>query len=175
MTPLTAIPTLETKRLILRAPGPQDHEVFAAFLGSDATQYIGGKRTEAQSWRYLCEVLGQWTMRGFGRWMVTLKADDTAIGLVGLHQPLDWPGQEVGWYIWAGTGKGYAREAGQAARDYAYETLGWTTAISMIDMGNGPSVRVAEALGAVREDDYDFPDHGPVMVYRHPTPQEVSK
>jgi RimJ/RimL family protein N-acetyltransferase len=165
---------LETDRLILRAPGPQDHEVFAAFLGSDATQYIGGKRTEEQSWRYLCEVIGHWTMRGFGRWMVTLKDDDTAIGLVGLHEPQGWPGQEVGWYIWSGTGKGkgYAREAGRAALDYAYDTLGWPTAISMIDMGNDASVRVAEAMGAVREADYDFPGHGPVMVYRHAAPEE---
>ena len=171
---MTFIPTLETDRLTLRAPGPQDHDVFAAFLGSDATQYIGGKRTEAQSWRYLCEVIGHWTMRGFGRWMVTRKGDDTAIGLVGLHEPQGWPDREVGWYIWSGKGQGYASEAGRAARRYAYQTLGWSTAISMIDMGNEASVRVALAMGAVREPDYDHPGHGPVMIYRHPDAESVA-
>ena len=170
MTPLTTIPTIETERLILRAPAPKDHPVFAEFFASDATQYIGGTRTSEQTWRYLCEVIGHWTMRGFGRWMVTPKDDDTAIGLVGLHEPLGWPGQEIGWYIWSGKGKGYASEAGRAARTYAYDTLGWTTAISMIDMGNDASVRVAEAMGATREPDYDYPGHGPVMIYRHPGP-----
>ncbi len=168
---ITNIPTLETKRLILRAPGPQDHEVFAAFLASDATAHIGGKRDEPESWRYLCQVIGHWQMRGCGRWMVTLKGSDTAIGLVGLHQPLDWPEREVGWYVWSGTGKGYAREAGRAALHYAYDTLGWPTAVSMIDPGNDASVRVAEAMGAVREPDYEMPRHGPVMVYRHPAPE----
>lgn len=165
---LTTIPTLQTERLILRAPGPQDHAPFAAFLASDATKHIGGKRTEAESWRYLCEVIGHWSMRGFGRWMVTLKGSNDAIGLVGLHQPLDWPEREVGWYIWSGTGKGFAREAGRAALDYAYDKLGWTTAVSMIDNGNDASVRVAEAMGAKREPDYVHPKHGPLIVYRHP-------
>ena len=171
MTALTAIPTLETERLTLRAPAPQDHAAFAAFFASDATKHIGGKRTEAQTWRYLCEVIGHWQMRGFGRWMVTEKGSDEAIGLVGLHQPLDWPEAEVGWYIWSGTGKGYAREAGRAALRYAYDTLGWPTAVSIIDPGNDASVRVAEAMGAVREADHEHEGYGTVMMYRHPGPE----
>jgi len=168
----TTIPTLETERLILRAPGPQDHAPFASFLASDATRYIGGKQTEAEAWRYLCQVIGHWSMRGFGRWMVTLKGNDTAIGLVGLHQPLDWPEKEIGWYVWSGTGKGYAQEAGRAALVHAYEALGWTTAMSMINPGNDASVRVAKSMGAVREPDYKHPRHGSLMVYRHPGPAE---
>lgn len=170
---LQAIPTLQTDRLILRAPQPEDHAVFAAFLASDATEHIGGTQTQAESWRYLCQVIGHWTMRGFGRWMVTLKDDDTAIGLVGLHQPFDWPEREIGWYIWSGTGQGYAREAGIAARDHAYNTLGWPTAMSMINPGNDASVRVAEAMGATRAPDYDHPRFGPLMIYRHPDPGGV--
>lgn len=167
------IPTLETERLTLRAPRADDHEVFASFLASDATEHIGGPQTEAESWRNLCQVIGHWTMRGFGRWMVTNKGSDTAIGLVGLHQPIDWPDREIGWYIWSGNGQGFAREAGVAARQYAYNTLGWPAAMSMINPGNDASVRVAEAMGAVRAPDYNHPRFGPLMVYRHPNPEDV--
>ena len=166
------IPTLTTERLVLRAPGPQDHPAFAAFYASDAARHVGGPMAPALSWRYLAEVVGHWTMRGFGRWAVELRdAPGAAIGLVGLHFPLDWPEPEVGWYVWEGTGRGYASEAGRAARAHAYGALGWTTLISMIAPGNDASVRVAAAMGAVREDDHVHPRFGPMMVWRHPGPE----
>lgn len=165
------IPTLETERLTLRAPGPQDLPAFAAFYASDQAEFVGGKQTEAETWRYLCQVIGHWTMRGYGRWMVSLKGDDAAIGLVGLHYPLDWPEPEVGWYIWSGTGNGYATEAGVAARDYAYDSLGWGTLVSIISPGNAASVGVAKGMGAVRINDHQFADGGIGMVYRHPGPE----
>lgn len=165
------IPTLTTERLILRAPGPQDIGPFAVFYATDASRFVGGPMGEADAWRYLCQVRGHWDLRGYGRWMVTLKDSDTAIGLVGLHNPLDWPEPEIGWYIWSGLGQGYASEAARAARAYAYETLGWTTLISMIAPGNDASVRVAQAMGAAREDDYTHAKFGAMMVYRHPSPE----
>ncbi|MEM7632575.1 MAG: GNAT family N-acetyltransferase [Pseudomonadota bacterium] len=165
------IPTLTTKRLVLRAPAPRDFDVFAAFYASDASKFVGGPMNEEDSWRYLAQVIGHWTMRGYGRWMVTQKGDDTAIGIVGLHNPHGWPEPEVGWYIWDGNGKGYASEAGRAARDYAYDTLGWTTVMSMIKPGNDASVRVATAMGAMRDADWTHPNAGPLMVYRHPGPE----
>ncbi|ASM73510.1 MULTISPECIES: GNAT family N-acetyltransferase [Roseobacteraceae] len=168
------IPTLTTDRLVLRAPAPRDVPAFAAFYRSEASRFVGGPMTEAETWRYLCQVLGHWTMRGYGRWIVTTRDDDIAIGLVGLHNPLDWPEAEVGWYIWSDNGKGYATEAGRAARAYAYETLGWTTLVSMIATGNDASVRVATALGATRQDDYHHPVYGAMGVYRHPGPQEIA-
>ncbi len=170
MTGHIDIPTLETERLKLRAPSPQDLPAFAAFYASDAAQFVGGPQTEAQTWRYLCQVIGHWTMRGFGRWMVTTQDDDTAIGLVGLHNPLDWPEPEVGWYLWTSNGNGYATEASIAAREYAYNTLGWNTVISMIAEGNEASVKVAERMGAIREADHQFADGSPAMVFRHPRP-----
>lgn len=130
--------------------------------------------TEPETWRYTCQVIGHWALRGYGRWIVTLKDSDAPIGLVGLHNPLDWPEPEVGWCIWSGTGKGYATEAGRASRAYAYETLGWSTVVSMIGVGNEASVRVATALGAVREKNHSHPHLGTMMVYRHPSPEALS-
>ena len=171
---MTSIPTLTTERLILRAPQPKDVPAFATFYASDAASFVGGPLDAAQTWRYLAEVIGHWAMRGYGRWIVTLKDEDEAIGLVGLHNPLDWPEPEVGWYVWSGNGKGYASEAGRAARDHAYRTLGWSTIVSMIAPGNDPSIRVAEAMGARREDDYTHPRFGTLTVYRHPAPEALA-
>ena len=173
MTDLSAIPTLTTQRLILRAPRPEDVEPFARFYASDAARFVGGPKDEALTWRYLAEVIGHWALRGFGRWIVERKDLPGAIGLVGLHQPLDWPEMEVGWYVWDGIGQGYAREAGRAARDHAYDALGRTTLVSLIAPGNAASVRVAQAMGAVREDDHEHPRFGPLMVFRHPSPDAL--
>lgn len=173
--PAAHIPTLTTDRLILRAPEPQDVPAFAAFYASEAASFVGGPMTEAETWRYLCQVLGHWSMRGYGRWMVTLRGNDTAIGLVGLHNPLDWPEAEVGWFIWSGTGQGYATEAGIAARAHAYDTLGWTTIVSMIADGNDASVRVAKAMGARRDGTHHHALYGAMNIYRHPAPDEIAK
>ena len=170
MTAPAAIPTLTTERLVLRAPRPDDLEQFARFYASDAARFVGGPLEPWQVWRYLCEVIGHWSMRGFGRWIVERKDAPGAIGLVGLHEPLDWPETEVGWYVWEGLGQGYATEAGRAARAYAYDTLGRTPLVSMIAPGNDASIRVAEAMGAVRGEDYLHPRFGPLIFYRHPGP-----
>ena len=170
------IPVIETDRLILRAPMEADLDPFAAFYASDAARFVGGPMTRAEVWRYMAFVLGHWQMRGFGRWIVARReAPDRAIGLAGLHAPLDWPEPEVGWMLWDGNGKGFASEAGRAARRYAYDILGMTTLVSLIASGNEASVRVATRMGARREPkDFAHESFGTLMVYRHPSAAEVA-
>ncbi|MGB3553603.1 MAG: GNAT family N-acetyltransferase [Jannaschia sp.] len=166
------IPTLRTERLILRAPRPADLAPFAAFYASDAARFVGGPRAEWETWRYLCEVIGHWHLRGYGRWIVTAQDDDAALGLIGLHAPLDWPEPEVGWMLWDGRGRGIATEAARAARDWAYGTLGMTTLISSIDPGNAASIALATRMGAAREGVFTHPKYGPVDIWRHPAAAE---
>jgi RimJ/RimL family protein N-acetyltransferase len=174
MTAVTGIPTLETERLVLRAPEEADVAPMAAFYASDAARFVGGPLQHFQTWRYLAEVIGHWQLRGFGRWIVSRKGEPDAIGLVGLHFPPDWPEPEVGWMIWNGLGQGFAGEAGRAARRFAYDRLGLTTLISSIEPGNAASVRVAEGMGAVRESEgFTHPTIGPLQVYRHPAPEQL--
>lgn len=174
MTPLTAIPTLETDRLILRAPKAADVSPMAAFYKSEASVYVGGPQPEYETWRYLAQVIGHWQLKAFGRWIVTTHDDDRAIGLVGLHEPLDWPEPEVAWILWDGNGQGYATEAAKAARAYAYETLGLTTLVSCIDADNPASRAVALRLSAQRDpDDYVHPKYGSMQVWRHPSPEAL--
>lgn len=171
MTP----PVLETDRLVLRGPCADDAAAFAQFCDdATLTRFVGGVRTQWESWRYLCEVVGHWTMRGFGRWIALDKANRAPVGLYGLHFPSEWPEPEIGWITFPGHhGSGYAREAAIAAREHAYGTLGWTTAISLIDPDNAASVAVAKRLGARRDSDFTHPRYGVMGVWRHPGPQEA--
>ncbi|MEM9796780.1 MAG: GNAT family N-acetyltransferase [Pseudomonadota bacterium] len=171
--PVAHIPTLTTERLTLRAPRAEDVGPFAAFYGSDAARFVGGPLAEWEVWRYLAEVVGHWAFRGFGRWIVTRAGDDTAIGLIGLHHPLDWPEPEIGWMLWA-TGQGYGTEAALAARDWAYGPGGMTTLISSIDPGNAASISLAERMGAKPDGAFTHPKYGELGLWRHPGPSEAA-
>ncbi|SDZ43900.1 Protein N-acetyltransferase, RimJ/RimL family [Jannaschia faecimaris] len=167
------IPTLATERLTLRAPRAEDVTPFAEFYASDAARYVGGPQAGWEAWRYLAGVVGHWAFRGFGRWIVTRKGDDAAIGLIGLHHPLDWPEPEIGWMLWA-NGQGYGIEAARAARDWAYGPGGMTTLISSIDGENKASIALAERMGARRDGAFQHPKFGELKIWRHPAPQEIA-
>ena len=51
--PLPSIPTLETERLVLRAPGIGDFEPFAAFYASERSKFVGGPLDREGAWRML--------------------------------------------------------------------------------------------------------------------------
>lgn len=173
---MTAIPTLTTDRLILRAPGPQDVAPLAAFYAGPRSGFVGGPLAEWQVWRYLAEAIGHWTLRGYGRWIAETRDTGTAVGLIGLHRPLEWPEPEIGWILFDGaSGRGYATEAALACRDHAYATLGWTTAISTIEPGNTASEAVAARLGAVRDGVFRHPTFGALDLWRHPGPDALQR
>jgi RimJ/RimL family protein N-acetyltransferase len=144
-------PTLETKRLVMRALRDEDLDAYAAMSADpDAMRYIGDGKTmtRPEAWRSLAFMCGHWTLRGFGMWAVTLRGDDRMIGRAGFLQPEGWPGFEIGWHFareaW---GHGYATEAAQRALDFCGEHLRQREVISLIYPENEPSIRVAERLG----------------------------
>lgn len=163
--------TLQTDRLILRRPVPADWPAFRDFFASPRSASLGGPTTIGKSWRHFASELGHWDIHGFGMWTVTLRGDDTAIGLIGPWCPVDWPENEIGWLILSGNheGDGTATEAATAAIKHAYEVLQWDSAVSYIGADNMRSIRLAEKLGAVRDDAAAKPDAYPdALVYRHP-------
>ncbi len=169
------IPELTTRRLRLRAPGPADFPALTAFFASDRAKFVGGPMTAERAWRQLATEIGHWTLLGYGRWAVEERTTGAFAGIVGLWNPEGWPEPEIGWDLMDGfEGKGYATEAALAARDFAYGTLGWTTAISLVAPENVASAAVARRLGAVAE--ADLPDFafGPVQIWRHPSPEVLS-
>jgi RimJ/RimL family protein N-acetyltransferase len=163
------IPILETERLILRGPQESDFELLAAFYASPRSVTVGGPLTRELAWRALAQEAGHWTLRGFGRWTVTERTTGAAVGIVGLWHPEGFPERELGWDLFDGAqGKGYATEAGQAARDHAFETLGWDTLISLVKIGNDASAAVAQRLGAAPDGSFTHARFGTMTIYRHP-------
>jgi len=164
-----SVPVIETERLILRSPQESDFEPLAAFYASARSATVGGPLSRELAWRALAQEVGHWQLRGFGRWTVTERATGAAVGIVGLWHPEGFPERELGWDLFDGAqGKGYATEAGSAARDHAFKTLGWDTLISLVKIGNDASAAVAQRLGAVAEDTFTHGRFGTMTIYRHP-------
>jgi len=143
-------PTLETDRLILRPPAPEDFEGWAAFAADEeVNRFLGGAQPREIAWRSMCTMTGAWTIRGFSMFSIIEKESGRWVGRLGPWRPEGWPGTEVGWgVVRESWGKGYAIEGATAAIDWAFDHLGWTEVIHTIDPGNINSQNVARRLGS---------------------------
>ncbi len=137
-------------RLVLRPIRREDFDAFAAFLAdAESTRHLGGPQPRAVAWRTFLTMAGAWAMQGFAMFSVIEKASGAWVGRVGPWQPEGWPGTEVGWGIARDRcGLGYATEAATAAIDWAFDALGWSEVIHVIDVGNAASQAVARKLGS---------------------------
>lgn len=168
------IPRLETHRFLLREYREADFDDFAAFYATGRSHFIGGPLTRELAWRGLATHLGHWALRGYGFWAVEEKATGVFCGHVGLWFPEGWYAPEVGWVMMQhAEGRGVAHECAKAARAHAYGTLGWQTAVSMIDPANARSIRLAERLGCACEGVFEHSRLGPMQIWRHPPPSAV--
>ncbi|NEY90570.1 GNAT family N-acetyltransferase [Tabrizicola oligotrophica] len=167
---LVGVPVLETERLRLRGPKASDFEPFAAFLQSPRAAFVGGTVPRVQAWRAFGHLTGHWVLRGYSMFIIADKATDAALGMSGPWFPEGWPEPEIGWSVWApeAEGKGVAFEAAAAARAWAYETLGWTTAISLIVDGNTRSEALARRMGCTLEGAFTHEVYGKSRIFRHP-------
>ncbi|MEM7050339.1 MAG: GNAT family N-acetyltransferase [Acidobacteriota bacterium] len=142
--------TLETDRLLLRPFRETDLAEYREILNDPESRrfLVDQEWSEEQAWRSIATILGHWQLRGYGLWAAQEKASGRLVGRIGLIRPAGWPGLEVGWLVapW-GRGSGFATEGGRAAIAFAFETLGASHLISLIDPANGASRRVAEKLG----------------------------
>lgn len=170
MISLSATPVLATERLTLRAPRASDWPVWRDFATSVRAHFIGGPYVApGAAWRSFGHVIGHWVLRGFGSFVICKQGDTAPLGMAGPWYPDGWPEPEIGWTIWKpqAEGKGIAHEAALAARAFAFDMLGWDTAVSYVDPLNDRSVALAERLGARRDDAAAYPGDKPCLVYRH--------
>lgn len=164
------IPVLETRRLVLRGPQPQDYPDFKATFSSYRSRFMGGPLNAYEAWMLYAAEIGHWEIRGFGMWMIHDKVTNETCGMAGGWQPAKWPEREIAWIIWPDkAGQGYALEATHAVRGFYYTKCGWEGAVSYIDPKNLDSIRLAERLGAKKDPEAPSID-GSDAVYRHPAP-----
>lgn len=168
MTTLT-IPTLETERLILRAPTREEFEPFFQIMSSDRSVYMGGpyaRKAAYSVWGYL---IASWILNGYGMWSVIHRDRGHWLGELTIAKPDHFPEPEIGWTLKPeAEGQGYASEAARAA-------LGWAKGrvaplVSYINVDNQRSMALAQRLGAQRDDAAaratgDTPED--THVYRH--------
>ncbi|MEM6388062.1 MAG: GNAT family N-acetyltransferase [Pseudomonadota bacterium] len=166
------IPELETARLRLRLPRLDDLPAHAEFRTSPRSKGVGGPFDHASSFGHLAGIIGQWQLRGYGRWMVADKATDEPYGIVGVYHPDDWPEPEIGWSVYgAAEGRGIAHEAALATREFVYSVLGWTRIVSLIMEDNTRSIHLAERMGCTKTTPFVHPDLGTLNIWVHPGPE----
>ena len=168
MTSFT-IPTVETDRLILRAPHLDDLPALTAFYTTERSHMVGGPRDALGSWGVLTGRLGHWALRGYGTWHLTEKASGAFAGWAGVIDAPGWAEPELGWTLMEEfEGKGLAFEAAAAARDYAARHQGLNGVISYIAHANDRSRALAERLGATLETDQGALLGKQAQIWRHP-------
>lgn len=166
-------PVLETPRLTLRAFAPGDVEAFAGFYASPASAFVGGPEDLIATWRRIASYAGCWALRGYGKFVVVDKASGRPAGIVGPWYPEGWPEPEIGWTVLPEfEGRGYAAEAAIRAIGYAYDELGWRTAMSAVFLGNERSTRLAGRLGARLDGTAEIKPYGVLEIWRHLPPAE---
>jgi len=125
------------------------------------TRYLGDGTTmdREQAWRAMASAAGHWALRGYGQWVLELKATGEPIGRSGLYFPLGWPDLEVGYVVAPEhQRRGYATEAAGAALRWAFDTVGAAKVISLIYPENLASIAVARKLGGEPERLHRFPN-----------------
>ncbi|NWJ26975.1 GNAT family N-acetyltransferase [Rhizobium sp. RM] len=161
------IPTLKTERLTLRPQTIADFSGYLDFMASPRSIGVGGPYDLRAAWGMFCHDQANWHFFGHGALMIERTATQECLGQVGInHGPL-FPEKELGWLLYQGfEGQGYAVEAAQALRQWAFQSLKLLTLVSYVAPENLKSAAVAERLGgkldatALRSDPED-------LVYRY--------
>lgn len=169
MTPALAhIPVLDTPRLVLRAPQADDLSAFVAYATSARTRFVGGPKTAAQAVEKFAGMIGQWVLRGYGRFTITRRDTGAPIGHAGPLMLADADMPEFTWSLWnaAAEGQGFALEAAHAMATWAFGPLGLTQASTIIHADNAASHRIAARIGGTARP--DWPAHfGPDFTTYH--------
>mgnify|MGYP001798274204 CR=1 FL=1 len=160
---------METRRLILEVLQDDRFDDLANLLANEKVHKFFPKTLDREeSKEFLEKVQRRQQEDGVSFWAVIRKEDMRFLGICGLlKQLIDGQTEiEVGYRLddafW---GNGYGTEAAKGCIEYARETMGLRSVISLILPQNKPSIRVAEKNGLKLEKESLF--HGQMHgVYR---------
>lgn len=153
-------PVLETERLVLRGPRPDDHLAIAELHADpEVSRYLGPQPEDPVPDLFSRHLrgAGSWALYGYGFFMAHHRDTGELVGHGGVFHSwrgfgkgLD-DGPEAGWTIASRFHRqGYAAELMRAVLAWFEETHGAQRIACMIELGNEPSFRLAERLGFVR-------------------------
>ena len=161
------IPTLETERLVLRAPRLSDFEHWAAFFASPRAEYERGICAREEAYRIWAADIALWQLRGYGPFGCDDKETGAYVGEVGIYQPEGYPGPELGWFVIPeAEGKGYASEAARAVLGWVQAQFDWAHLTNIIDPRNDRSIALGLRIGGVIDPSLPGIDPGDVVI-RH--------
>ena len=142
---------LETQRLRLREFVHEDVDALALILSDAETmRYYPTLFDRAGVEEWIARNRRRYAANGHGLWAMILRSTGELIGDCGVTvQCVDGIDElELGYHLrrdhW---GRGYATEAAQASRDWAFANRNAEYVISLIRPENAPSCRVAERNG----------------------------
>lgn len=145
-------PVLTTTRLQLRWLTLEDAPLMLAVWNDPAfVQYVAdrGIRTVEEAASALGDgALRQYEAFGYGPFRVSLRGDDTAVGICGLFKRDCFEHADIGFSILpAHCRRGYAYEASAAVIDYARRALAMDEIAAIVSPDNTASVMLIEKLG----------------------------
>jgi RimJ/RimL family protein N-acetyltransferase len=164
---------IETPRLLLRLPEVSDAGPFMAIMWDP--EVVANKQVTLVeepgdielARKKTSSLIDHWQSRGYGLWTVVDKASGEVIGTVGLQKWKGWPDAELAWVIhrdwW---GRGLASEAASAALAWAWANTTLDHIISIINVNDTRSMKVATKVGEQFERaDVDPINGEPVHIY----------
>lgn len=145
-----------TDRLTMRLPEVSDFaDMVQLWSDPDVVRYIGGRTsTDDEVWQRLLRYRGLWALVGYGYWTIRETKTGDFVGEMGFA---DWHRAglpqlkgvpEGGWVLTSAMqGKGYAREALNAALQWLDRSITPRTSACIIAPENRRSLRLAEQCG----------------------------
>ncbi len=170
-------PEIHTARLLLRRWREADLEPFARINADpQVCAFLAAPMTRSQSDVLVQRVMAHFQVYRFGLWAVEIPGVTPFAGFVGLQhlsfQTAFTPAVEIAWRLgsewW---GRGYAREAALACRNYAFDDLALTGIVAFCVRENRRSIALMEAIGLRHDEQGDF-DH-PRLPPTHPHRRHV--
>lgn len=152
----TVFPQLETPRLILREIVPDDVDAIFRIRGDfEVTKYNTGAayQRREQAADLIAAMAHAYREHVEVRWGITLKGDDTLIGMCGFnywirHDSRASIGYDLGRACW---GQGIMTEAIRAVIAFGFERMNLNRIEADADARNPASARVLEKVGFVQE------------------------